>query len=89
MRKLTTALVATAAILVAGSIAWKAEATTLNGAGALAPLAKNYSPAENIGCVCGPYRCACGHPYYAPYAPRYGYYGYGYRPYGYGYRYRY
>jgi hypothetical protein len=81
MRKLMTAFVATAAILAAGSVAM---ATPVTGAGLL-PLTNSYSPIKNIGCWCGPYRCACGHPY--------GYYGgyhpYAYRPYGYGYRYRY
>lgn len=76
MRKLTTALVATAAILAAGSIAGAAPVT---GAGSPLPLTHSYSPVENIGCWCGPYRCACGRPYYR----RWGYYGY--RPYRYRY----
>jgi hypothetical protein len=63
MRKLMTAFVATAAILAAGSVAM---ATPVTGAGLL-PLTNSYSPIKNIGCWCGPYRCACGHPY--------GYYG--------------
>jgi hypothetical protein len=68
MRKLMSALVATAAILGAGSVA---GASPLTGAGSLHPLTKNLSPVENIGCWCGPYRCACGHPYgYRPYAYR-------------------
>ncbi|MGA8688437.1 MAG: hypothetical protein WB662_00655 [Methyloceanibacter sp.] len=84
MRKLITALAATAAILTAGSIVSQAEATPATGIGS---LAESSSLIENVACWCGPYRCACGHPYYRPY--RYGYYGYGYRPWHYGYRYRY
>ena len=97
MRKLITAMAATAAILIAGSIAWKAEAATVTGVASLPPLARTYSPVENVRCVCGPYRCVCGHPYYRrygsgypPYQPwPYGYYSYGYWPYGDGYRWRY
>ena len=83
IRKLTTALVATAAILAAGSIAGAAPIT---GAGSPLPLTNTYSPIENIACWCGPYRCGCARPYYRPYRYGYGYgYGYGYRPYRYRY----
>ena len=81
MRKPITALAATAAILIAGSIAWKAEAATVTGVGSLSPLTKTYSPVENVR-----------HRYYRRYGygyRPYGYYGYGYRPYGYGYGWRY
>jgi hypothetical protein len=37
MRKLITAVAAATAILIAGSIAWKAEATTTTGLSSLAP----------------------------------------------------
>jgi hypothetical protein len=70
MRKLITTLTAT--ILMAGSIAWKAEAAAVTGVGSLPALSKTYSPIERVG-----------YPYYRPY--RYGGYGdngYGYRPYG-------
>jgi hypothetical protein len=58
MRKLFTVL-ATAAILIAGSLISKAEATTITGVRSLPTLTKNYSPLEAAGCWCGPYRCAC------------------------------
>jgi uncharacterized membrane protein len=77
MRKLITAVAATAAILAAGSILSRAEATTATGIGS---MAKSASLVETVACWCGRYRCACGHPYYHRY-------GYGYR--GYGYRYHY
>jgi len=41
MRKPITALAATAAILIAGSIAWKAEAATVTGVGSLVTPDKN------------------------------------------------
>lgn len=81
MRKLITAGLAAAAILVAGSLAHKAEAAPVPGTGTLPPLSQNSSPVENVGCWCGPYRCACGYR-------RWGYYGRPYyRPYRYRYRY--
>jgi len=59
MRKLAIALGLTAAVMVAGSFAWRAEATTLSsGAVHLPTAAKNYSPVEKAGCFrpgwCGP-----------------------------------
>jgi hypothetical protein len=45
---------------------------TTTGVGGLAPLTKNYSPLDEVGCWCGPYRCACRR-YWEPY--RYGYWG--------------
>jgi hypothetical protein len=80
MRKLITAVAAATAILIAGSIAWKAEATTTTGLSSLASLTESYSPVEKAACWCGPYRCACRR-YWGP-----RYYGYYRRPY---YRYRY
>ena len=74
MRKLLTA-VATATILLAGSAIWKAEAATPVGPVTLPPLTKSAPPVENIGCWCGPYRCACRR-----WGPRYRYYGWR-RPY--------
>jgi hypothetical protein len=73
MRKLAIALGVSAAMLLAGGVAWKADATpwrsgTLNLPGAT----KNFSPVENAACNgwgtrcppgyvwrCGPVRCAC------------------------------
>jgi hypothetical protein len=96
MRKLFTALAATATILMAGSIPWKAEAATVTGVGSLPALTKTYSPIERVYYPYGygyrPYGYGYGYrPYgYYGYGYRpYGYYGYGYRPYGYyGYGYR-
>ena len=103
MRILITTL-ATAMILVSGSIAWKAEAATVGG---LPPLTKTYAPIERVDSsqlYNHPYQPYNGYngyghrPYgyysysYRPfgfYGRPYGYYGYGYRPYGYGYGRRY
>ena len=74
MRKVLTVL-ATAMMLLGGSLVWKAEAAPLSGVADQPPLTKSTSPLKGVACWCGPYRCACGR--------RYGYYGYGYRPYGY------
>jgi hypothetical protein len=73
MRKLAIALGVTAAVVFAGSLAWKADATTLSsGAVHLPSAAKNYSPVEKgwlpgagagvVGGwdkVCGSLRCWC------------------------------
>jgi hypothetical protein len=72
MRKFAIALGMTAAVVFAGSLAWKADATTLSsGAIHLPSTAKNYSPVEKTGCRrpgwcglgwfrrCGPLRCWC------------------------------
>ena len=72
MRKLAIALGVTAAVLLAGSLSLKADATTLSsGTVNLPSAAKNYSPVEKAGCfrvgrcglgwhrVCGPLRCWC------------------------------
>ena len=78
MSKRKLFVTAGAALLVVGSIAWNAEATTLSGTAGLQPTVKNFSPVELAACWCGPYRCACGHArYYGYYGhPRYyGYYG--------------
>src|SRR5690242_8342226 len=69
------ATVAGLGLLLAGSLAISANATTLP-VGSL-PAA---SPVQKVACWCGPYRCACGHrryygPRYGYYGPRYGYYG--------------
>ena len=72
MHKLTIALTATAVILLAGGLAWKAEATTFGSDPSLAAAAKNFSPVVKAACgapgphcgparhwVCGPRRCWC------------------------------
>ena len=51
MHKLAITLVAT---MIAGGLAWKADATTSTGVGGLMPLTKNYSPIEK---VCVGYAC--------------------------------
>jgi hypothetical protein len=58
MHKLAITLAAT--MIIAGGLAWKADATTLTGVGGLTPLTKNYSPVEKV--------------YYLHYG--YGYHGY-------------
>jgi hypothetical protein len=85
MRKLITTLTAT--ILMAGSVAWTAEAAAVTGVGSLPPPIKSYSPLQRVDCFLSP----CSHPYDDPYHRpyRYGYNGYGYNGYGYnGYGYR-
>src|SRR5262249_7684154 len=85
MRKLFTAI-ATAMLLLVGSLVWKAEAATISGVGSFAPLAKSHTAIQKA------YYYRRG--YYGYRRPYYGYgyrpyYGYGYRPYyGYGYGYR-
>jgi hypothetical protein len=74
MRKLAVALTAAAAILFAGTLAWKAEAETWRGAKDIANTAQNFTPIQQAACggwgphcrpgrqwVCGPYgrRCWC------------------------------
>ena len=98
MRKLFTVL-ATAGMLMAGSLIWKAEATPMTGIGSLPKLTK---PIENVyysrrgyyGWRRPYYGYGYRRPYYGGYGygwrrPYYGGYGYGWRrPYygGYGYR---
>jgi hypothetical protein len=65
---------ASLALLLTGSLAFNANATTVPAVGTM----PGTSPVQNIACWCGPYRCACGHRYYGP-----RYYGYGPRYYGY------
>ena len=73
MRKVAIALSVAAAVLFAGGIAWKADATTWrSGTLNLPSAAKNYSPIENAACygwgahcppgyhwVCTPNKCKC------------------------------
>jgi len=58
MRKLIITALAIATLLISGLLVLKAEAATTTGVGGLAPLTKNYSPLDEVGCWCGPYRCA-------------------------------
>ena len=89
MLKLVIAF-ASAALLLAGSGIWKANAATIATAGTLAPLTKSYAPAEKVAYRHryarrayrrGYYGYGYGYPHYGYSA--YPYYGYGYRPYGY------
>src|SRR5262245_48974112 len=73
MRELAVALGVSLAVLLAGGIAWKADATTWRwGTLNLPGLTKNYSPIEKAACFgwgrhcpprftwrCGPSRCWC------------------------------
>jgi len=73
MRKLAIALGVAAAMILAGGLAWKAEATNFrSGTVDLPGLAKNYSPIEKAGCrgwgpmcppgykwICTPFKCKC------------------------------
>ena len=75
MRKLAVALGVSALVLLAGSLTWNADATTVNwrsGTLNLPGVAKNYSPIDKIACrgwgrhcppgftwVCGRRRCWC------------------------------
>jgi hypothetical protein len=46
MRKLVVTIMATAAILLAGSLAWKAEAQTSRAAANIGSAAQNFTPIE-------------------------------------------
>ena len=74
MRKMAIALTAMAAILIVGSLAWKADAQTTRGAAAISDTARNFTPIEKAACwgrgrwcgpgwtrVCGPrgWHCWC------------------------------
>jgi hypothetical protein len=73
MRKIAIALIATAAVLFAGSAMWTADATTWAGTLGLPNAAKNYSMIDTVACrfsgptcpagftrVCRPlFRCWC------------------------------
>jgi hypothetical protein len=66
MRKLVVTLVALAAILLAGSLAFKADAQTSRGAANIPAQAQNFTPIEKAACGhrgahCGPrHYWACG-----------------------------
>jgi hypothetical protein len=73
MRKIAITLGVAAAVLVAGGLAWKADATAVkSGTSGLPAATKNYSPVEQTGCRgwgpmcppgwtwrCGPWKCKC------------------------------
>jgi len=72
MRKFGVALAVGAALLIAGSLSWKAEATSAVTSEALPAMVKKFSLIEKAACSgwgkhcpqgyiwrCGPYRCAC------------------------------
>ena len=46
MHKLVITLAAT--MMIAGGMAWNADATTLTGVGGLTPLTKSFSPVEKV-----------------------------------------
>jgi hypothetical protein len=81
-------ILATVAILLAGSFVWKAEAAMTTGVRSL-PLMNSYTTIEKIGWKRRYRRGYYGYGYYGYGYRPYGYYGYGYRPYGYGYGWRY
>jgi hypothetical protein len=54
MHRLVIAFATTAAIVLAGAVAWRAEAQTSRGAFGLPAAAQNFSPIEKA--ACGPYR---------------------------------
>ena len=62
MKRIQLALVATvtAAVLFAGLLVWRAEATPLTGS--VEPFARNksYSPVQKAGCMFGTSRCKAG-----------------------------
>ena len=53
MRKLMVTFIATAAILLAGSIAFKADAQISRGAATIPAQAQNFTPIEKA--ACGPF----------------------------------
>jgi hypothetical protein len=72
MRKLLFTFLAMTALLLAGSLAFKADAQTSRGAATMPAQAQNLSPVEKAACgpfwgkcrpfhhlVCGPYRHRC------------------------------
>jgi hypothetical protein len=76
MRKLMVTFLATGAILLVGSLAFKADAQTSRGAAIIPAQAQNFTPIEKAACgpnwgrwcgpfhrrVCGPLgRCWCAH----------------------------
>ena len=62
MRRLVVTFVALAAILLAGSLAFKADAQTSRGAANIPAQSQNFTPIEKA--ACGPYRGnRCG-PYH-------------------------
>ncbi len=60
MTKLACALTATAAVLLAGLLMWKAEATTLTAAIRPLAMAKSYSPVQKAGCLLAGRYCGVG-----------------------------
>ena len=67
MRKLLVAFITMATILLAGSLAFKADAQTSRGAANIPAQAQNFSPIEKAACGpyfgrwCGPFhRRVCG-----------------------------
>jgi hypothetical protein len=72
MRKFGVAVAVGAALLIAGSLSWKAEATSAVKSETLPAMVKKFSLIDKAACNgwgrfcppgytwrCGPYRCAC------------------------------
>jgi hypothetical protein len=62
MKRIQLALVATvtAAVLFAGLLVWRAEATPLTGSVEPFALNKSYSPVQKAACMFGTSRCPAG-----------------------------
>lgn len=60
MAKLPLVLCATAATIVAGLFAWKAEATPVTGAAHSLAVIQSYSQVQKVGCIFGTSRCPAG-----------------------------
>ena len=69
-------IAAATAMILGGCVSWGAQAATVGNPGAVGPLAKSYSPTQQVY-----WRRYYRRGYYGYGYPRY--YGYGYRPYGY------
>jgi len=60
MTKLQLVLSVTAAVVVAGLLMWKAEATPLTGALGAHAFTGSYSAVQKAGCMFGTHRCPAG-----------------------------
>jgi len=60
MTKLQLVLSVTAAVVVAGLLMWKAEATPLTGALGAHSVTGGYSAVQKAGCMFGTHRCPAG-----------------------------
>jgi len=60
MKKLSIILAATAAILLASSLTWQAQAQTTRGAASIPAQAQNFTPVQQAGCRRAGRYCAAG-----------------------------